>query len=63
MGLSIKSNIAFTMQCPRCNEKFDISLGMLQRNEFGVCSNCKTSMVFTLEKSLKPIVSDIEVFY
>ena len=63
MGIYLESNIAFTMQCPLCNEKLDISLDMLQRNEIGGCSNCKTPMVITLEKSLKPVVSDSNVLY
>ena len=53
MNIVIETNILnylfITMSCPVCNQPIEISLGMVHRQEMGICPYCITPMVLSME--------------
>jgi hypothetical protein len=47
---NIVNNLFVIIVCPICNERIEVSLGMLHRKETGICPHCITPMVLYMEE-------------
>ena len=64
INTNVVNHLFITVSCPVCNQPIEVSLGMVHREEAGICPHCISPMTLTMEREkLDSFVYAFDDFY